>query len=251
MLQAGSIDFASDHRIGRLVFSTGTTATVTAGKRLLRTTGVQFNDPNNPDAKLDLTNGRLIVDYADGSGTQPITDTRNAIIAAYVQGTGPHWTGNGITSSTAAANGALAIGYAEASEVTSPAGGTWTGENVDGSAVLVRTTLAGDATLDGSVDFNDLVKLAQNYNTQVSATTESWWNHGDFTYDGMVDFNDLVKLAQNYNTALPSEAIPGAPVNFGADLARAFASVPEPSGALLAFFAACGVATTRRRRSRK
>jgi autotransporter-associated beta strand protein len=250
-LQAGSIDFASDHHIGRLVFSTGTTATLTTGKRLLRTTGVQFNDPVNPDARLDLTNGRLIVDYADGSGTQPMIDTRNAIIAGYVQGTGPHWTGNGITSSSAAANGSLAIGYAEASEITSPSGGAWTGENVDGSAVLVRTTLSGDATLDGAVNFNDLVKLAQNYNTQVSSTTESWWNHGDFTYDGMVDFNDLVKLAQNYNTALPTEPIPGAPAIFEADLARAFASVPEPSVALLAFFGACGVAVSRRRRLQK
>ncbi len=32
-------------------------------------------------------------------------------------------------------------------------------------------TLLGDANLDGVVDFNDLVKLAQNYNTTVSAST--------------------------------------------------------------------------------
>ena len=92
------------------------------------------------------------------------------------------------------------------------------------------------------------MKLAQNYNTTVSATTQSWWNHGDFTYDGIVDFNDLVKLAQNYNTALPSSPIPGAPVDFNADLAKAFASVPEPSGALLTLLAACGFALPIRRR---
>jgi autotransporter-associated beta strand protein len=196
LLQAGSIDFASDHHIARLVLSTATTATVTPGNHLLRTTGVQFNDPVNPDAKLDLTDGRLIVDYADFSGNQPLIDTRNAILAGYVTG-GSHWTGNGITSSSAASNVNLAIGYAEASEIV-PGGGTWTGEpNIDTSAVLVRTTLAGDATLDGVVDFNDLVKLAQNYNTTVSESTESWWNHGDFTYDGITDFNVLVKLAQN------------------------------------------------------
>jgi len=57
----------------------------------------------------------------------------------------------------------------------------------------------GDFTYDGIVDFNDLVKLAQNYNTKVSDTTDGWWTHGDFTYDGVTDFNDLVKLAQNYN----------------------------------------------------
>jgi len=93
------------------------------------------------------------------------------------------------------------------------------------------------------------VKLAQNYNTTVSATTESWWNHGDFNYDGVTDFNDLVKLAQNYNTALPaSGSIPGAPVGFEADLARAFASVPEPSTIGLIGVVAGGLLCRGRRR---
>jgi hypothetical protein len=124
-------------------------------------------------------------------------------------------------------------------------GGKFLGQTVDPSTVVVRYTLAGDATLDGAVDFNDLVKLAQNYNTTVSTTTESWWNHGDFTYDGVTDFNDLVKLAQNYNTALPTEAVPGAPVNFEADLARAFAVAPEPG--TLSLLAVGALALLRRR----
>jgi hypothetical protein len=113
--------------------------------------------------------------------------------------------------------------------------------------VLARFTLSGDATLNGTVDFNDLVKLAQNYNTTVSATTDSWWFNGDFTYDGIVDFNDLVKLAQNYNTALPADPIAGAPAGFGADLAAAFASVPEP-GALSVLGIGLAAWTRRRRR---
>jgi hypothetical protein len=66
--------------------------------------------------------------------------------------------------------------------------------------------------------------LAQNYNTAGGAT----WPVGDFTHDGVVDFNDLVKLAQNYNAALPAEPIAGAAASFEADRARAFAAVPEP-----------------------
>ena len=62
---------------------------------------------------------------------------------------------------------------------------------------------AGDANRDRTVDFNDLVKLAQNYNTAGGMT----WADGDFTGDGNVDFNDLVMLAQNYNTSFPA---PGA-----------------------------------------
>src|SRR6185295_7945004 len=103
------------------------------------------------------------------------------------------------------------------------------GQAADADSILVRQTLAGDATLDGIVDSNDLVHLAQNYNTTVSTITDSWWYNGDFTYDGIVDFNDLVRLAQNYNTALPSEPVPGASVSFNADLAAAFAAVPEPA----------------------
>jgi cyclophilin family peptidyl-prolyl cis-trans isomerase len=58
--------------------------------------------------------------------------------------------------------------------------------------------LAADANRDRNVDFNDLVVLAQNYNT--SGKT---WSTGDFTGDNKVDFNDLVQLAQNYGTTLP------------------------------------------------
>jgi len=57
-----------------------------------------------------------------------------------------------------------------------------------------------------------------------------------------------VKLAQNYNTALPTEPVPGASAEFQADLARAFANVPEPSTLALAVVAACGFAMRRRRR---
>jgi uncharacterized delta-60 repeat protein len=59
--------------------------------------------------------------------------------------------------------------------------------------------LAGDATGDRAVDFNDLVRVAQNYNGNGKS-----WADGDFTGDGVVDFNDLVILAQRYNTSLPA-----------------------------------------------
>jgi len=198
---------------------------------------------DTPTGTLDLGSGnRLAIDYAAGSS--PITTVRNQIIAAFNSA----WAGPGLTTSAAVNNSARAVGYAEASDLLGPSGGVFGSETVDGDTILVRSTLSGDATLDGSVDFNDLVKLAQNYNTTVSATTESWWSHGDFTYDGVTDFNDLVKLAQNYNTAMPSAPIPGASAAFEADLARAFASVPEPG--TLGLFGIAGVAAMARRRRR-
>jgi hypothetical protein len=85
------------------------------------------------------------------------------------------------------------------------------------------------------------VKLAQSYNT--SGKT---WFSGDFTYDGAVDFNDLVLLAQNYNQAVPG-ALAVDSASFNADLARAFASVPEPSGVICAI-GLLGIAFGRRKR---
>jgi hypothetical protein len=68
-------------------------------------------------------------------------------------------------------------------------------------AMLDFWFLNGDANRDRSVDFNDLVALAQNYNT-----TGKTFAQGDFTGDGSVDFNDLVVLAQHYNTTVPPAA---------------------------------------------
>ena len=69
--------------------------------------------------------------------------------------------------------------------------------------------LAGDANHDRTVDFADLVVLAQHYKTTGGGMT---FDEGDFNYDGNVDFNDLVLLAQRYNTTLaaPTTSAPAA-----------------------------------------
>jgi hypothetical protein len=61
--------------------------------------------------------------------------------------------------------------------------------------------LAGDANNNGTVEFQDLVVLSQNYN--LSGKT---FSQGNFNYDaaGNVDFADLVLLAQRYNLTLPA-----------------------------------------------
>jgi hypothetical protein len=98
-----------------------------------------------------------------------------------------------------------------ASGVTDGSGNLLDG-NGDGSAggdaKLSFFFMAGDANHDAAVDFNDLVKLAQNYNT----TGGKQLALGDFNYDGNVDFNDLVALAQRYNTSLPPAGSPAAPL---------------------------------------
>jgi len=59
-----------------------------------------------------------------------------------------------------------------------------------------RTVKAGDVTLEGTVDFNDVGIVATNINL-----TGKNWTTGDFTGDGLVDFNDVGILATNINTS--------------------------------------------------
>jgi autotransporter-associated beta strand protein len=219
-------------------------AAAPAGAAVLRTGSLSVS---GAAGKLDLNDNRLIVDYA-AAAPSPIAGVRQMIANAYAGGA---WAGaSGLASSAATADTSRALGYAEAGELLGQAGGTFAGQIVDGSAVLVRYTLAGDANLDGAVDFDDLVKLAQNYNV---ADGQRTWFGGDFTYDGSTDFNDLVKLAQNYNAALPVGAVAGAPADFDADLARALAATaPEPGGPVALAVAATAAAafgpSTRRRK---
>ena len=109
----------------------------------------------------------------------------------------------------------------------------------------MQTTIGGDANLDKTVNFDDLLLLAKNYNS-----TTAYWSQGDFNYDGDVNFDDLLVLAKNYNRSMPTEPIPGASAQFEADMAAAFAAVPEP-GSLALVGIAAGAMLGRRRRARK
>jgi hypothetical protein len=124
--------------------------------------------------------------------------------------------------------------------------GTILGETVGPTAQYIRLTRAGDANLDGVVNFDDLLSLAQNYGRSAD------WYRGDFNYNGAVNFDDLLILAQNYNGAMPGApwSIDSPGVGYEPALAAAFAAaVPEPGviGAAAAFFAAAGMRRRRRR----
>jgi glucose/arabinose dehydrogenase len=103
------------------------------------------------------------------------------------------------------------------SDVTDAAGNA-----LSSSVALDFFVFAGDADHNGTVDFNDLVKLAQNYNT-----ADKTFPEGDFNYNHTVDFNDLVILAQRYNTSLPLAGVAStlsvSATSFAADWAAATA----------------------------
>ncbi|HQY87099.1 MAG TPA: hypothetical protein PK402_00475 [Tepidisphaeraceae bacterium] len=131
------------------------------------------------------------------------TEARNFVNAGYAGGA---WNGTSAAfSSSFSASTSLAdgIGYAKPSEL----GLTMYGDfNLFPNDMIFRQTLMGDTDLNGTVNFNDLLKVAQSY----GVTTGKFWINGDFNYNGGVTFNDLLPLSQNYgqtnviNTSTPA-----------------------------------------------
>lgn len=159
------------------------------------------------NGSLNLTNNPVILDYVAG-GSNPFMGTLSAIMFRVI--------GTSTDGRT--------VGIAQASAIGSPT--TWNGESIDDTTVLVLPTFKGDANLDLAVNFDDLVRLAQHYNTA------GVWSDGDFDYDGTVDFDDLVGLAQNYAGGPGLAGASGFDSGFAADWALAQSLVPEPVGVL-------------------
>ena len=82
----------------------------------------------------------------------------------------------------------------------------------------------GDASLDGQVNFADLVIVARNYGRNNVS-----WEQGDFNNDGSVGFDDLVILARNYGQGVTAAELARLDPAFRGDVEAAFASIPEPS----------------------
>ena len=89
---------------------------------------------------------------------------------------------------------------AEATDIGSPA--TFAGQGIDGSAILVRYTITGDANLDQRVDVADLYALALNWQT-----TGRRWSKGDFNYDTNVNLTDLQILSTNWDKTVSGASL--------------------------------------------
>ena len=88
---------------------------------------------------------------------------------------------------------------AAGSSVTATASDAAGDPGMPSSAVSVH--LSGDVTGDGTVDFSDLLALAQHYNSPAEPS------QGDINGDGVVDFKDLLLLAQNYGRSAATSAL--------------------------------------------
>ncbi|MFT3788892.1 MAG: dockerin type I domain-containing protein [Tepidisphaeraceae bacterium] len=111
-----------------------------------------------------------------------------------------------------------AVGYAKASDVL---GGTFptlfAGETISADSVLLRYTFRGDINLDRTVNFIDLLTLANHYGQPGD------WYAGDFTGDGQVNFADLLQLAQSYGASVPTA------LSASFEFALSQWVIPEPS----------------------
>jgi autotransporter-associated beta strand protein len=187
----------------------------------------------NPGTLVDIGNNAIAINYG-AIYNDPIFDIVNNLSAGY---NGGAWTGTAGIISTAAQNSAgplVSVGYTD--------GAADANVGAVPNQILIRYTLAGDANLDGLVNFADLVAVIQNF--QKFGTD---WAHGDFTYSGETDFSDLVIVVQNFNQTLPGGESMNAPMQTVPLVSGTDVQLPEPGawGAALVF---AGALLARRKR---
>ncbi|WP_428937485.1 pre-peptidase C-terminal domain-containing protein [Fontivita pretiosa] len=180
----------ASQRLDVLTIETGAAVTMAAnGSRVLTVNSLVLSGT----ARLDLMDNALIVDYA---GASPIAAIQSALISGWASGA---WNGDGISSSVAAGGAGRALGFAESDDLFGGYPAVFSGQTLIDPAVLVRYTLAGDATLDQRVDSRDLNKLASNW--QLAGRR---WSQGDFNFDGNTNQGDMDILTGNWQATLPA-----------------------------------------------
>lgn len=228
---AGRVN-AKSLQVGALSVQSGVLRVTPSLGGVVKTTSVSVAG----GATLDITNNAMIIDY---SGASPLATIAQRIRSGRSSG---DWQGTGITSGLAANTVGYSLGYAEAGAITPL---TSVFGNIDATTLLLRVVRDGDADLDGSVEFDDLLILARNY----GQSSDQHWFEGDFDFDGATEFDDLLILARYYGmsglSSEQSEALDAVGSDtFHTDLALAWAIVPEPTAAV----AMLGLSLVARRR---
>jgi len=238
---SGNLNDSAADGLGSLIrINSGTLLSYTINQPIAVTNRATLNLQGNWTRSADIyASGRIIFDYPT-AGPSVYAATRAAIISGFNSGA---WNGSGIFSTAAAANNATAVGYAEASNALTATGGSFSGETVDGTAVLVRWTYKGDANVDGVVDVSDLGRLATNWQTAAD------WSGGDFNYDHFVDVSDLGALATNWQLGVGNPLGKGSFEEAMAAVGLGGVSVPEPAsfGVATALLSLCCAGRSRRR----
>jgi hypothetical protein len=183
-------------------------------------------------AKLDLANNALVIRSAQvGAATGGQYDGISRLVqSGYHEGA---WDGPGVGDSGAGASGGrLAVGVARAADMADFP--VYRGVSLAADDVVVATTYAGDANLDGWVSGDDYSAI----DFAVLVPGASGWTNGDFNYDGAVTGDDYAAIDFNFLAQGGGQG--------GSSLG--VTAVPEPTAVVLMFLGACGGCLRRKRR---
>jgi hypothetical protein len=178
------------------------------------------------------------------SVTTPLSTIAAQVTSGFAGGS---WNGIGIDSSPAVAVAAdntnghkTGVGYALASSLGIVGMGTFAGQAVTDSSIVVRYTYLGDSNLDQTVNLLDLNSIATNF-----GQSGKMWVDGDANYDGQVNILDFNAVAENFGMSGVGSSPPAPPAEAGSPGLGAI--VPEPG----MIEAAWGLLLVLRRRKRR
>jgi len=136
--------------------------------------------------KLDLQNSKMVVDY---TGASVLSSVKSAINSG------------SLTSSLLVAG--RVIGLGEASDLFAGPTGSFAGETIDSTSVVIAYTVIGDASLDGTINSADFNQFVANYGLLSNAR----WTQGDFDGNGKVTTSDFNILAGRFGQSLPAPTL--------------------------------------------
>lgn len=193
------------------------------GNQIVLNGGVVFDGTGT----LDVGTHDLLIFGNDGNQSTVFDWVKGFVVSARAGGS---WTGQGITSSAAAAAAGHRTGLAVILNDDgngNPIFNSFDGVPVDKNTTIVKYTWNGDADMNGRVDASDYFLIDLAY---VTHQKKGGYRHGDFDHNGIVDSDDyfLIDCAYLGQTGKLSDSNP---LIAYPSAAPATPAVPLPSAA--------------------
>ena len=193
----GTLLFQSPQHLDLLTLSAGT---ATAHAVTLTLNALSLDHTNATYfAQLDLTTSKLILQSP--SPSEKLAKLPALIGALHAGSANSTWTGQGLTSSTAANDPThYALALLDNSDLQLP---TFGNQPVDSNSLLVSIAHLGDANNNGIIDIQDQSIITNHWQSQ-----EQTWSSGDLNLDGIVDLQDLTLVTNNWQQSSSLSQLP-------------------------------------------